>query len=291
MRYRPFRRAIQLASFMLLNVLVLNYTPLRWRFSGLYLPIPVLIGISSDVSVSPGLLDVLQVTLSNSMIPLSAIAATLIIGSTLGRALCGWVCPIGFIQDLASALTGKAGMVSRLTDASGKKVKYALLSMIMGVAGIVGLARARGVGVSHIEAMGVISNGPFIPFSPDNILFGQIPRIIVEGGAPLSRDYVALFTVQGIVLLLLFWGGASVTRFWCRYLCPLGGLMAAFARISLIGLRRHPTKCLRCPSCERACIMEVKILGRPWRKLNDPDCIMCMECADACPYGAIKPTL
>ncbi|MGC8961979.1 MAG: 4Fe-4S binding protein, partial [Candidatus Bathyarchaeia archaeon] len=196
MRYRPFRRAVQLASFILLNILILNYTTLRWRPSGLYLPIPVLIGISSDISATPGLLDVLQVALSNSVIPLSAIAVMLIIGSVLGRALCGWVCPIGFIQDLTSTLTGKAGMVSRVMDASGKKVKYILLLIILGVAGIVGLARTYGVGASYIDAMGAISNGPFIPFSPDNILFGQIPRIIAEGGASLSRDYVALFTVQ-----------------------------------------------------------------------------------------------
>jgi polyferredoxin len=291
LKYRPFRRAVQLASLITLNILILNYTPLGLRPSRFYLPIPVLVGISSDISATPGLLDVLQVTLSNSMVPLSAIAATLIIGSILGRALCGWVCPIGFIQDLASTLRGKAVKVGRATDSSGKKMKYIILLAVMGVVGVVGLARSRGVGSSYIEAMGAMADGPFIPFSPDNILFGQIPRMIVEGKIPLSRDYIGLFMVQGVILLLLFWGGASVARFWCRYLCPLGGLMSAFARFSLIGLRRHPTKCLKCPNCERACIMGVKILGRPWRKLNDLDCIMCMECADACPQGAIKPTL
>ncbi|MEM2123619.1 MAG: 4Fe-4S binding protein, partial [Candidatus Bathyarchaeia archaeon] len=223
--------------------------------------------------------------------PLSAVAAMLIIGSILGRALCGWICPIGFVQDLASVLSGRTKMVSRITDASGKNVKYILLIVIMGLVGVVGLARSYGVGSSYIEAMGAMADGPFIPFSPDNILFGQIPRIIVERRAPLSKDYIGLFLVQGVILLLLFWGGASVSRFWCRYICPLGGLMAAFAKISLLGLKRHPTKCLKCPNCERACVMGVKILGRPWRKLNDLDCIMCMECADACPHGAIKPTL
>ena len=291
MKYKPFRRAVQLASFISLSILILNYLPLGWRFSKLYFPIPVLIGISSDISVTPGLLDVLQVTLSKAAVPLSAIATMLIIGSLSGRTLCGWVCPIGFIQDLTSTLSNSTPIVNRMADTLGKKVKYILLAIIMGVVGVLGLARSYDMGTSYLEAMGAISNGPFIPFSPDNILFGELPRIMIRGSLPLSRSYISLFIIQGIVLLLLFLGSASVTRFWCRYLCPLGGLMAIFAKVSLIGLKRDPVKCLKCPHCERACIMEVKILGRSWHKLSDFDCIMCMECADACPQGALKPTL
>jgi polyferredoxin len=35
--------------------------------------------------------------------------------------------------------------------------------------------------------------------------------------------------------------------------------------------------------------MQINILDLPWEKFNDPECIMCMECVDACPHGSLSP--
>ncbi len=65
--------------------------------------------------------------------------------------------------------------------------------------------------------------------------------------------------------------------------------MGIFAKFSLLGLRRSPTKCQRCPHCVRACPTQIRILELPWEKFNDPDCVLCFKCIEACPHGALSP--
>jgi ferredoxin-type protein NapH len=81
----------------------------------------------------------------------------------------------------------------------------------------------------------------------------------------------------------------KVPRFWCRYACPTGAMMAIFQKYSLAGIKRDPVKCMKCPHCEVKCPMQINILDLPWEKFNDPECIMCMECVDACPHGSLSP--
>jgi polyferredoxin len=64
--------------------------------------------------------------------------------------------------------------------------------------------------------------------------------------------------------------------------------MGIFSRFSLLGMSRNPLKCEKCPDCEKKCPMQIKILDLPWEKFNDQECILCMECVDACPHGAMK---
>jgi polyferredoxin len=63
--------------------------------------------------------------------------------------------------------------------------------------------------------------------------------------------------------------------------------MAVFQKYSYAGIKRDPVKCQKCPHCEIRCPMQINILDLPWEKFNDPECIMCMECVDACPHGSL----
>ncbi len=64
--------------------------------------------------------------------------------------------------------------------------------------------------------------------------------------------------------------------------------MAIFQRYSFAGIKRDPVKCMKCPHCEVLCPMQISILDLPWEKFNDPECILCMECVDACPHGSLS---
>ena len=77
-----------------------------------------------------------------------------------------------------------------------------------------------------------------------------------------------------------------VTRFWCRALCPLGALLGAASRGSILGLHKDAASCDNCNRCLMHCQGgDDPIGGAPWRKA---ECLLCMNCVDACPHHALK---
>ena len=68
-------------------------------------------------------------------------------------------------------------------------------------------------------------------------------------------------------------------RFWCRNLCPLGALLALFARLSFF--RRVPAvSCRDCPQCAPKCRMNAFEPGSG--RLDHTECNLCMDCVDDC---------
>ena len=61
---------------------------------------------------------------------------------------------------------------------------------------------------------------------------------------------------MGVVLALIFVGILAVNlirdRFWCRYLCPLGGLLGLVSKVALLR-RTVGDVCIECQRCARAC--------------------------------------
>ena len=82
-----------------------------------------------------------------------------------------------------------------------------------------------------------------------------------------------LFVLIGLGLVLLIPG------FWCRYLCPTGGILEAFRRFSLF--KYFKTKvCDDCDKCSELCDLET----RP----SEINCTNCGVCSNICPVDAIK---
>jgi len=48
-------------------------------------------------------------------------------------------------------------------------------------------------------------------------------------------------------------------NFWCRYLCPYGGLLGLLALISPFQIKRNPETCIDCKKCERVCPSSIHI--------------------------------
>ncbi|MCL2678320.1 MAG: 4Fe-4S dicluster domain-containing protein, partial [Clostridiales bacterium] len=49
-------------------------------------------------------------------------------------------------------------------------------------------------------------------------------------------------------------------RFWCRYLCPVGAVLALTDKVSLVRVKLPAGTCVRCKRCENACPMAAE----PW---------------------------
>jgi len=297
------RFIVQVLSLLLLNGLLLAELYPSLKLQRYPVPLPILLSINAPTNLAYGSLDVIQVALANPIAPWVALALVFIVGAVLGRAFCGWVCPMGFIQDMVTMAKGTLGQVNVRTHESGKRLKYFLLAAALVVSVSLGGSLSLGVGGEYKNSLAIFADGLLIPLAPEGTLFSTIPRALVylkTSVAPtflakLSANQVAewirsvpIVIYAGLIILFAFFYGAyKVPRFWCRYLCPVGAKMAPFQKYSFLGMKRDPVKCSKCPHCEAACPMQIRILTLPWEKFNDPECILCGECVDACPNNSL----
>jgi len=298
------RMIVQLISLIAVNAVVLTLIFPNVKVQPLPLGLPILVSVNSHLSSIYSAMDLMQLELSQPEFPFIVVGMVLLIGAVVGRAFCGWVCPIGFVQDIITTLKGKLDFVSPRTHQGSKKLKYIMFLGTILISGSLALSLALGEGSAYKAALGVLASGPFIAISPDGTLFGTVPTLVgmarqgflsfLTKPPTIQQVWTELLTTPPllalrILILLGFFGAAwKVPRFWCRYICPTGAMMAVFQKYSLTGLKRDPVKCTKCPHCEIKCPMQINILDLPWEKFNDPECIMCMECIDACPHGSLS---
>lgn len=299
------RMIVQLISLIAVNALAFKLIFPSLKVQPIPFGLPILASVNSHFTAIYSSFDLIQVELAQPEFPWLVLGTIFLIGAVVGRAFCGWVCPIGFIQDIITNLKGRLDFVSPRTQNSAKKFKYLVLFGTIIISGSLGLALYLGVGTDFKTALGALATGPFIAISPDGTLFGVVPALLA-----VARDNAASFfarpptiqqvyvyltqlppllTLRVIILIAFFVAAWKIPRFFCRYICPTGALMAIFQKYSLTGLKRDPVKCMKCPHCEVKCPMQINILDLPWEKFNDPECILCMECIDACPHGSLSP--
>jgi len=288
----PLRRVSQLIFFFIFNALIFNRIIFYWNIKPSTFHLPVLVSINSPISAFYGVYDVIQVAASEGILPLLSIATIFILGALIGRALCSWACPIGFIQELILEIKGKITQISFKTHEQAVKLKFIILFLTILVSGTVGLSVHFNIWSSYREALGDFAKGPFFIFSPDEILFGTLPRLIslaITNKFEFNTPFISLLAFKMFILGLFFAAVYKIPLFWCRYICPVGALMGIFGKISFLGLNRSLTKCEKCPECVKACPMQIKILDYPWGKFNHQECILCFRCVDACKNKALTP--
>lgn len=288
--FQILRKIVQLLSFVLFVAVVFGLGPLP-------IVLPVMFTLGLQQQAMGDAFAMLQVMLSEGLLPLIPLASFFIVAAFLGRSLCGWVCPFGFVQDLVAYIKREHSELSDRTHEWMINAKYFVAVIVLLVSGSVAVAVASGAGEGVKAALGAFAEAPFSALSPADTLFGVIPNGVANLAGDVNSFLAGVLAFRSLLWIRLFILGAVlvfayyVPRSWCKYFCPHGAILAFLNRFSFLGLQRDPLKCTKagCNDCTKACPMKVPILELPWEKFTHPECIYCMKCVDACTTKAIKP--
>jgi len=132
-------------------------------------------------------------------------------------------------------------------------------------------------------------------------LFGLFALILLweelwdlQNTAYLSSCLLLLITAGAIVFSQIF-----ERRFWCRYLCPIGGMNGLYAKLSMTELRAQQGTCsAECTTyqCykggpekgEGQATDGCPIYSHPAQLEENRDCVLCMTCLKACPHRSVE---
>lgn len=232
-----------------------------------------------------------------------ALAAAVVLFSKL---FCGYLCPLGTVQDLLMKLRntiGWRGIVVKngtVADKVLRVIKYVLLFWIF-----YSTATASELFCKNLDPYYAVATG----------FKGEITL------------WMSLISVAAVILC-----GFMVNMFWCKYLCPLGAisnslkfwvwivilaaayyllravgvnvpwwaLLAAFCvvgylleilcgkpRLQVLHIMKNDSKCTHCGLCTKACPYGIDVADCRAGAVKAVDCTLCGECTAVCPVDAI----
>lgn len=230
---------------------------------------------------------------------------TIVVTILLGRVFCGWFCPFGTLHNAVTWLRRRVRRYPRGADAFSpwQRLKYLVLAALVVLA-------ALGVQWSGLlDPFALFTRSMTVAFWPamqygveetTTAIYQADPHVgplhltsISEPVYRFARDHVFLTSRQafaGATLILFVFFAAVLAnlyrpRLWCRYVCPLGGLLGLFSRRPLLHLVNEDTLCKDCRKCSTRCPAAAEP-DEPGKWLPS-ECYGCWTCVAACDRDAI----
>lgn len=195
----------------------------------------------------------------------------MIVGATLGRFVCGWLCPFGLVQDLLYKIPFGKKIEKVPFDRQLRYLKYVIFVVF-----VVGMPL-------FLTGYAGYGNPWFCKLiCPSGTLFGGIPLVSSNPGLQKTVGFLFGWKVAILVLVVVF--SILIYRPFCKYLCPLGAVYGLFNKFSLYRYEIDKEKCNQCGLCAKKCDMGIKVYEQP----NSAECIRCGKCIGSCPKSAIK---
>ncbi|MBX7096976.1 MAG: PhnD/SsuA/transferrin family substrate-binding protein [Myxococcaceae bacterium] len=210
------------------------------------------------------------------------VSSTLVLWATmfalifvLGRFACGWLCPLGFIQDLGEKVLKALKVPLRRPVRQSNTVRFGMAAMVLG----------------HFVVMPVLA-APVRVWQLDWLY--REPWLL---GFPFrvglfALDLVAVFVVLGLVLPYFFG-----PRPYCKLVCETGYLMDLTSRFAFGRIRRNEgferDTCLSCQRCTNICPQGINVFEEVhlFDRVVNGNCITCLQCVNTCPNDTIVYSL
>ncbi len=266
-RYRLFRprsiwlrKVVQWGFFVLIALISINHTLVE---SGSGIP---LLSSASLHAVCPfgGVVSIYQFAtvgtltqkIHQSSFVLMAIGFVLAI--LFGPVFCGWVCPLGTIQEAVSKF-GRKYLKKRFNHFVPEKLDQALRYLrYVVLAWVIYMTAATGTLI-------------FSAYDPYFALFNFWS----------SEASLIGLGILVVTLVLAFF----VERPWCKYACPYGAVLGLTNLFRVFGIRRNAATCKADGACSIMCPMNIPVDTQT--VVRNHQCISCLECTSE----AICPVL
>jgi len=182
-----------------------------------------------------------------------------------GRFYCGWLCPFGAILEVLYRLIPTEWAITESTDRYLKLIKYVNLVILLMIA----------------------------------FLFKN--KILATYTAGFIEPFATFFNLHGdliswIWLVSMLFISSVISRFYCRYFCPLGAFFAllsrlcSFLKIRQLSVNLPQDDCRGCRLALRGCRMEAISYDEQLKKpeIDLQECFMCNACVELCPVEKQK---
>ena len=293
------RHIVQIIAFLLINYVILEviFSINLLSLERIIKFLPVLNSPRNPISKGAGILEYIFFFLAEGVFPFLLLGILILIILFTNRFFCGWICPIGTIQDACAAVPTKKKTIKIDTHNSLLKIKYLIVIFLLILLFPLGISRLTNYSfyLQFKENLGDLSNKPLGYFSLSEYIFVFLPNmlkdIFTSGSlAPLFASILSffIFFVYLILIILSIW----YPRVYCRYFCPFGAVASTISEYSLLKLSRSPVRCVGrsdCGICEKVCPKQIRILDEPFEFFTgNGECIYCLKCKESCPYKAIN---
>jgi ferredoxin-type protein NapH len=196
------------------------------------------------------------------------VGVVLFIGVTLllGRAFCAWSCPLGTTIDLIDKAIQKSKFKPFLTRRNHEKDSS------------LGIVR-NGINKYAVLASALAGSALFrSPIWCSLCPIGTLCRGAIAG--PELSIGAELLTLPAVGAMSL-----GEKRFWCRYLCPVGGLLTLISRLNpFIKPRiKQDARHRDCGACRTICPEGIDVCN----ERSFARCTKCMDCYLNCPFGSV----
>lgn len=192
----------------------------------------------------------------------------ILVGALLGRFVCGFLCPFGWLQDLLHKIPGRKISTGRL-----KPLTYMKYAVLIGTVILLPALMINDVGMGDPYFCKYIC--------PQGVLEGALPLAAANAG--IRSALGTLFTRKLIILMAVGILSVVFYRPFCKWVCPLGAFYGLMNKVALLGVEVDRGKCVSCGRCAEVCKMDVDITRTP----NHGECIRCGKCVTVCPVDAL----
>lgn len=283
------RKRISIPRFLIQTVSFFLIFGGLFGIAATHLILPIIAPFGSPYTTVGGAWAFLEITVTAGLFPALAIAVIALSSLLVGRLFCAWICPLGFIYEVESFF-GRKVNVSKYTNKALYKLSLVLAGLFLFIGVSIGYREA--IGKSIRGMFGKMAREPSSIIDPLSTVFSMLFWFFYLEKYP--RELADLATIPAVFwfrvtfLIVSFVLSFYVTRGYCRYLCPLGGVMGVASQYGFLTVYRDPRKCEKgCRECEKVCPMGIKLRDYEGR-VEDPLCILCGKCIEACPEGAFS---
>lgn len=176
-----------------------------------------------------------------------------------GPVFCGWICPLGTIQEFVSSF-GRKHFRKRFNhfipykiDVTLRYLRYVVLAWVL-----------------------------YMTAATGKLIFAEYDPYFA-----LFNFWTSEVAIIGLLILVVTLAGSFfVERPWCKYACPYGAVLGITNLFRVFSIRRNQTTCKADGACSILCPMNIPVDSKTI--VRDHQCISCMECTSeaVCPVKA-----